>query len=76
VPGYSPVVDDEGTIMVFAPVPQLTVTIEQQGEAPELHVHPGGQGIRQARMCAALGASVTPFARLPAARSEPLSRHC
>ncbi|GIF40085.1 1-phosphofructokinase family hexose kinase [Actinoplanes xinjiangensis] len=52
-------VDDEGTIMVFAPVPQLTVTIEQQGEAPELHVHPGGQGIWQARMCSALGASVT-----------------
>jgi hypothetical protein len=55
------VVDDEDTIMVFAPVPQLTVTIEQQGEAPELHVHPGGQGIWQARMCAALGASVIPL---------------
>ncbi|MFC3385868.1 1-phosphofructokinase family hexose kinase [Couchioplanes azureus] len=45
--------------MVFAPVPQLTVTIEQQTDAPELHVHPGSQGIWQARMCAALGASVT-----------------
>ncbi|OJF15846.1 phosphofructokinase [Couchioplanes caeruleus subsp. caeruleus] len=45
--------------MVFAPVPQLTITIEQQGETPELHVHPGGQGIWQARMCAALGAPVT-----------------
>ncbi|HEX9999682.1 MAG TPA: phosphofructokinase, partial [Actinoplanes sp.] len=33
--------------MVFAPAPQLTVTIEQQHEDPELHVHPGGQGIWQ-----------------------------
>ncbi|WP_229073706.1 1-phosphofructokinase family hexose kinase [Actinoplanes sp. DH11] len=51
--------DDPGTVMVFAPVPQLTVTIEQQSGEPELHVHPGGQGIWQARMCAGLGASVT-----------------
>jgi 1-phosphofructokinase len=50
---------DTGTVMVFAPVPQLTVTIEQQSGDPELHVHPGGQGIWQARMCAGLGASVT-----------------
>ena len=48
-----------GTVMVFAPVPQLTVTIEQQAAGPELHVHPGGQGIWQARMCAALGVPVT-----------------
>lgn len=48
------------TVMVFAPVPQLTVTIEQHaGDGPELHVHPGGQGIWQARMCAGLGADVT-----------------
>ncbi|MEU4691461.1 PfkB family carbohydrate kinase [Actinoplanes sp. NPDC023714] len=51
--------DESGTIMVFAPVPLLTVTIEQQSGEPELHVHPGGQGIWQARMCAGLGASVT-----------------
>ncbi|GAA4605771.1 1-phosphofructokinase [Actinoplanes octamycinicus] len=50
---------DDGTILVFAPVPQLTVTVEEPGEVTELHVHPGGQGIWQARMCAALGASVT-----------------
>ncbi|HWS31399.1 MAG TPA: PfkB family carbohydrate kinase [Actinoplanes sp.] len=48
------------TVMIFAPVPQLTVTIEQHsGDTPELHVHPGGQGIWQARMCAGLGADVT-----------------
>ncbi|MEV6300635.1 PfkB family carbohydrate kinase [Actinoplanes sp. NPDC051861] len=50
---------DPGTVMVFAPVPQLTVTIEHQSDAAELHVHPGGQGIWQARMCAGLGGSVT-----------------
>ncbi|GAA0918575.1 hypothetical protein Vau01_009020 [Virgisporangium aurantiacum] len=35
--------------MVFAPAPQLTVTVERFGEHDELHVHPGGQGIWQAR---------------------------
>jgi 1-phosphofructokinase len=54
--------------MVFAPAPQLTVTIERFSENDELHVHPGGQGIWQARMlrllevpvtlCAALGGEV------------------
>jgi 1-phosphofructokinase len=46
-------------VLVFAPAPQLTVTIEQQHDRPELHVHPGGQGIWQARMITLLGAPVT-----------------
>jgi 1-phosphofructokinase len=46
-------------VMVFAPAPLLTVTIEQQADAVELHVHPGGQGIWQARMIASLGVPVT-----------------
>jgi 1-phosphofructokinase len=46
-------------VMVFAPAPQLTVTIEQQHDRPELHVHPGGQGIWQTRMITSLGADVT-----------------
>ncbi|MDX5459680.1 MULTISPECIES: 1-phosphofructokinase family hexose kinase [Micromonospora] len=46
-------------VMVFAPAPLLTVTIEQQGEATELHLHPGGQGVWQTRMIAALGVPVT-----------------
>jgi 1-phosphofructokinase len=45
-------------VMVFAPAPLLTVTIEQQAGAMELHLHPGGQGVWQARMMASLGASV------------------
>lgn len=47
-----------GQVMIFVPAPLLTVTIEQPGEAAELHVHPGGQGVWQARMVTALGADV------------------
>ncbi|BAL86516.1 putative PfkB-family carbohydrate kinase [Actinoplanes missouriensis 431] len=49
----------DGRVMVFAPAPQLTVTIEQHHDEPELHVHPGGQGIWQTRMITSLGAHVT-----------------
>ncbi|GGN29061.1 1-phosphofructokinase [Actinoplanes lobatus] len=49
----------DGRVMVFAPAPQLTVTIEQHHDEPELHVHPGGQGIWQTRMITSLGARVT-----------------
>jgi 1-phosphofructokinase len=49
----------DGRVMVFAPAPQLTVTIEQHSDEPELHVHPGGQGIWQTRMITSLGVQVT-----------------
>ncbi|SDZ28506.1 1-phosphofructokinase [Micromonospora pattaloongensis] len=45
--------------MVFAPLPQLTLTIEQGSDSPDLHLHPGGQGIWQARMINSLGVPVT-----------------
>lgn len=45
--------------MVFAPAPQLTVTVERFSDTDELHVHPGGQGIWQARMLRLLGVPVT-----------------
>ena len=45
--------------MVFAPAPQLTVTIEQQHDRSALHVHAGGQGVWQANMITSLGARVT-----------------
>ncbi|MBE1468911.1 PfkB family carbohydrate kinase [Kibdelosporangium phytohabitans] len=45
-------------VAVFAPSPQLTVTIEQADGTPDLHLHPGGQGIWQARMISALGTHV------------------
>jgi 1-phosphofructokinase len=47
----------EGAIAVFAPVTILTVTLERTADGEsEVHVHPGGQGVWQARMAASLGA--------------------
>jgi 1-phosphofructokinase len=37
-------------VVVFAPSPLLTVTIEDQAGRPDIHVHAGGQGVWQARM--------------------------
>lgn len=48
-----------GDVMVFAPIPQLTITVEDPGDGPDLHLHPGGQGVWQARMISALGVPVT-----------------
>ncbi len=47
-----------GRVMVFAPTPLLTVTIDQPNETPELHLHPGGQGVWQARMVLSHGVDV------------------
>lgn len=46
-------------VLIFAPAPLLTVTIESDdaGEA-ELHLHAGGQGVWQSRMLRTLGRSV------------------
>src|SRR5262245_3916780 len=49
----------KNAVMVFAPVPLLTVTVEQQGHALELHLHPGGHGVWHSRMRASLGCQVT-----------------
>ena len=46
-------------VMVFAPAPQLTITIEPSSAGSEVHLHAGGQGLWQARMIHALGADVT-----------------
>ena len=42
-------------VTVFAPSPQLTVTIEELDGIPEMHLHAGGQGVWQARMIVSLG---------------------
>jgi 1-phosphofructokinase len=44
--------------MVFAPTPQLTITIEAEGDRPDVHLHAGGQGVWQARMVTSLGVRV------------------
>ena len=47
----------EGAIAVFAPVTILTVTLERTADGEgEVPVHPGGQGVWQARMATSLGA--------------------
>ncbi|HEY0216041.1 MAG TPA: PfkB family carbohydrate kinase [Cellulomonas sp.] len=47
-------------VCVLAPTPILTVTLENGSDdaSPELHVHPGGQGLWVARMAYSLGADV------------------
>jgi 1-phosphofructokinase len=47
-----------GHVMVFAPAPQLTVTVERRGDGDDIHLHPGGQGVWQARMITSLGRDV------------------
>ena len=37
-------------VMIFAPSPLLTVTLEDDADGSDLHVHAGGQGVWQARM--------------------------
>lgn len=46
----------DGAVAIFAPVTILTVTIERPNGDDEVHVHPGGQGVWQARMVTTLGA--------------------
>ena len=53
-----------GHVMVFAPAPQLTVTLDQPSDEVEIHLHPGGQGVWQARMITCLGTPVTLCASL------------
>ena len=45
-------------IVVLAPSPILTVTIEPGSDRPDVHLHAGGQGFWVARMAANLGAEV------------------
>ncbi|WP_275408523.1 1-phosphofructokinase family hexose kinase [Planosporangium mesophilum] len=47
-----------GHVMVFVPAPRLTVTIELLAGAPDIHLHPGGQGVWQARMLRAMDTRV------------------
>jgi 1-phosphofructokinase len=65
-------VSDE--IMVFAPSPLLTVTIDDRGGEPDIHVHAGGQGVWQALMISSLGVPVVLCAALGGEIGEVL-RH-
>jgi 1-phosphofructokinase len=45
-------------VVIFAPSPVLTVTVEDHPDGPEVHLHAGGQGVWQARMLLRLGVEV------------------
>lgn len=49
----------QSDVALFAPLPVLTLTVEDQAGRPDIHVHAGSQGVWQARMLVTLGASVT-----------------
>lgn len=51
-------------VVIFAPSPLVTVTIEDHADGSDLHVHAGGQGVWQARMLRTLGVDVTLCATL------------
>ncbi|TLM82680.1 phosphofructokinase [Pseudarthrobacter sp. NamE2] len=48
-----------GSVVIFAPSPVLTVTVEDVEGTADIHLHAGGQGVWQARMLKTLGAEVT-----------------
>lgn len=49
---------------MFAPSPELTVTVEELDGAPDIHIHAGGQGVWMSRMIESLGAEVVLCAAL------------
>lgn len=51
-------------VMIFAPSPLLTVTLEDDAAGADLHVHAGGQGVWQARMLRTFGRTVSICAAL------------
>jgi 1-phosphofructokinase len=53
--------DRSPTVCVVAPEPLITIEIESDRarDAPEIHLHPGGQGLWVATMARSLGADVT-----------------
>lgn len=56
--------DDRNPVVIFAPLPVLTVTIEDRSGAADIHVHAGGQGVWQSRMMSSLGVPVVLCAAL------------
>jgi 1-phosphofructokinase len=70
--GYEPVMSSPPAVVVLAPSPLLTVTIEDRAGEPDIHVHAGGQGVWQARMISSLGVPVVLCAALGGETGEVL----
>ncbi|KUI31613.1 phosphofructokinase [Mycobacterium sp. IS-1742] len=49
---------DRDSVVIFAPLPVLTVTVEDRSGKADIHVHAGGQGVWQSRMMSSLGVPV------------------
>lgn len=45
-------------VVIFAPSPVLTVTVEDHPDGSDIHLHAGGQGVWQARMLLRMGMNV------------------
>ncbi|MEO7374260.1 MAG: PfkB family carbohydrate kinase [Terrimesophilobacter sp.] len=45
-------------VVIFAPSPVLTVTVEDHPDGTDIHLHAGGQGVWQARMLLRMGTRV------------------
>jgi 1-phosphofructokinase len=51
--------DDLPRVTIFSPHPILAITVERRGtNEDDIHVHPGGQGVWDARMAGEMGAHV------------------
>ncbi|VEG47051.1 ribokinase-like domain-containing protein [Mycolicibacterium flavescens] len=50
--------DGGSAVVIFAPLPVLTVTVENRSGEADIHVHAGGQGVWQSRMMSSLGVPV------------------
>ena len=61
------------TVVVFAPLPILTVTVEDLAGEPDIHVHAGGQGVWQSRMISSLEVPVVLCAALGGETGHVLS---
>ncbi|MEU7529330.1 PfkB family carbohydrate kinase [Saccharothrix sp. NPDC042600] len=61
-----------GRVAVFAPSPELTVTVEQLDGQPDIHIHAGGQGVWVSRMIRSLGVDVVVCAALGGETGEVL----
>lgn len=46
-------------VVIFAPSPVFTVTVEDHPDGTDVHLHAGGQGVWQARMLLRMGVQVT-----------------
>ncbi|WP_395309168.1 PfkB family carbohydrate kinase [Mycobacterium sp. AMU20-3851] len=60
-------------VVIFAPLPILTVTVENRSGSADIHVHAGGQGVWQSRMVSSLGVPVVLCAATGGETGEVLS---